>query len=201
MSVAWKQIAGPAVITGTPSSLGTPISAVIATLAEVDLDGDTYQPGAFRYSGTQLISQWAHNSIDFALPVGSGVIEETGGKAIFQGMLWTEMVAAQDVAAMLRRRGSSQEWSYAYKILDAAPVLRAGREVQQLRAVDAYEVSPVLRGAGVRTATLRVGDAGKVLAEARRHIADHQAAEELRRAELRLIALSAAIDELQELTR
>ncbi len=146
------------VTVGRANAAGIPVSAIIADLGAVDKEGDAYEPGAFRSCGSQSISQWGHSSIgDGQMPVGLGVIQEKGGMAIFTGILYREMQAAKDLAALLKRRGASQQWSYAYSVKDFSHGYRDGKSVRILKDVDAHEVSPVHVGAGVGTSTLSVG--------------------------------------------
>jgi hypothetical protein len=50
-----------------------------------------------------------------------------------------------------------QEWSYGYNVLPpAGPGMFDGKRVRELRKLDVFEVSPVLKGAGVGTATLAI---------------------------------------------
>lgn len=64
------------------------ISAVIATLRVVDLDGDYTLPGAFAKGGTRdvLISRWGHDvMLQNAAPVGKGRVDERGDEVVFEG--------------------------------------------------------------------------------------------------------------------
>ncbi|MFJ6952029.1 hypothetical protein [Micromonospora aurantiaca (nom. illeg.)] len=161
-----KAAAGRARV-GSPSGSGdgavATVSAVIATITPgvVDSHGDAYDPGAFVDSGTAVISQWSHSSVysGGAIPVGVGSVQEVGDLAVFDGVIFLGMSAGRDTFEWLRQRGTEQEWSYGLDVLKSrAPnpaELRAGaRQVLQRLAVP--EVSPVWRGAGVATQTLRV---------------------------------------------
>lgn len=159
MPLEVKATRSPMVTVGEPNSIGIPVSAIIADLGAVDHDGDTYEPGAFKYCGTQMISQWGHSALGMgAMPVGTGVITEKGGMAVFNGVLFKEMQAARDLAALLRRRGANQQWSYGYDVIDSRQDYREGKSIRVLKTVDAFEVSPVYKGAGVGTETLSLGE-------------------------------------------
>lgn len=191
MEIKTSGVPTPSVSVGRQGPNGTPVKAVIADMGVVDLDGDCYKSGAFRDCGTQLISQWDHNSLlgaGGAIPVGQGIITEENGLAIFRGVLWTEMQAAQDVAAMLRRRGMGQPWSYGYDVVDSAQIYRDGKSVRELRAVDAHEVSPVRRAAGLGTQTLEIGEQAKWL-KYKEVRAEREMREELMRVRNRLMQL------------
>jgi hypothetical protein len=49
-----------------------------------------------------------------------------------------------------------QEWSYGYQVLEGGPGAFDGKAVRELRKLDVFEVSPVLKGAGVGTGTLAI---------------------------------------------
>ena len=53
-----------------------------------------------------------------------------------------------------------QEWSYGYAVLDGPSGLFEGKRVRELRKLDVFEVSPVLKGAGVGTSTLAIKSGG-----------------------------------------
>lgn len=155
----WKASRSPMVSVGRENASGIPVSAVIADMGVVDLDGDTYDSGAFRPSGKCVISQWGHSALlDRSMPVGEGTITEKANMAIFNGVIFKEMQAGRDLAALLRRRGASQQWSYGFDVLDSRQDRRDGKSVRVLKSVNAFEVSPVTKGAGLNTATLSVGE-------------------------------------------
>lgn len=163
-----KAAAGPARV-GTPSGAGdgavATVSAVLADMTPglVDHDGDAYDPGAFDGTGQVLISQWGHSAMYHGMPIGVGSIQEAGGRAVLDGVIWLGMQAGRDVYEVLRRRGSDQQWSYGYKVTQSrqpnTAELRAGAQ-QVIQRLDAYEASPVWAGAGIGTQTLAVGGPG-----------------------------------------
>lgn len=205
-----KQATGPALIGEVVEASGGPIAlvrAVIATLDEVDHDGDTYEPGAFSGASNVMISPWNHSTVVTGVgapPVGNGSIREIGRHAVFTGELWLDTQAGRDTYTVLRRRGSAQQWSYAYDVLSSRRPGRgdpsgAGRVLQRLNA---YEASPVWRGAGTGTATLELAGppAREVPAEAQRELreiaARFRANQDVAREQLRFIALQARRREL-----
>ncbi|MEU1813512.1 HK97 family phage prohead protease [Micromonospora aurantiaca (nom. illeg.)] len=159
-----KAAAGPARV-GSPSGSGdgavATVSAVIAVMTPglVDHDGDAYDPGAFGGTGQVLISQWGHSAMTATMPVGVGSIQEVGDQAVLDGVIWLGMQAGRDLYEVLRRRGVDQEWSYGYRVTKSRPpdpaLLRAGAR-QVIQQLEAYEASPVWRGAGIGTHTVAV---------------------------------------------
>jgi phage head maturation protease len=138
--------------------------ALIATLSEVDHDGDTYAPGAFSWKDGG--GQWvqilpAHDRR--AMPLGKAWLFEEGGRAIADFSLNLETQAGKDWHAALRfdlARGEAiQEWSYGFGILDSEREERGGERVRVLRKLDVHEISPVIRGAGIGTRTLGIKSA------------------------------------------
>lgn len=139
--------------------------ARIAILSAIDNDGDTYAPGAFSWK--EGGEQWvhilpAHNRM--AMPLGKARIYEEGDAAYAELHLNMETEAGRDWHKTLKfdlAKGTSiQEWSYGYGIVDADFDRREGRNVQVLKRLDVHEVSPVVRGAGIGSATLSMKSRG-----------------------------------------
>lgn len=135
--------------------------ARIATLSAVDSDGDTYAPGAFAGGGAQTVQILpAHDRR--ALPLGKARIFEQGDEALAELTLNLDTAAGRDWHAALKfdldrdRSGGDpiQEWSYGFRIVDAGVETRDGEHVRVLKRLEVHEVSPVVKGAGVNTATL-----------------------------------------------
>jgi hypothetical protein len=133
-----------------------------AQLNVVDHDRDYTVPGAFQVGQQLKVCQTGH--AHGALPIGAG---EIVGEIEMEGALWavadvklfTDTVAGKDTHTVLKHlqsMGHQQEWSYGYDILEAGPGEVEGRPVQILKRLSVYEVSPVLRGAGIGTHTIGV---------------------------------------------
>lgn len=133
-----------------------------AQLNVVDHDRDYTVPGAFEVGQQLKVCQTGH--AHGALPIGAG---EIVGEINIDGKLWavadvklfTDTTAGKDthtVLSHLKAMGHTQEWSYGYDILEAGPGEVEGRPVQILKRLSVYEVSPVLRGAGIGTHTIDV---------------------------------------------
>lgn len=130
------------------------VSAVFATFNVVDADGDVTVPGAFAGNGEVPISAYGHASWGSGVPIGKGSIRETDTEAILDGRLFMDTQAGRDTFAAIKELGELGQWSYGYDTLLADPGTMDGREVQFLKQQRVYEVSPVLRGAGVGTRTI-----------------------------------------------
>lgn len=130
------------------------VSAVFATFNVVDADGDVTVPGAFAGNGEVPISAYGHSSWGSGVPIGKGTIRETATEAILDGKLFMDTQAGRDTFAALKELGELGQWSYGYETLVGEPGTMDGRDVQFLKHQRVYEVSPVLRAAGVGTRTL-----------------------------------------------
>ena len=128
--------------------------AAFAQLGVVDHDGDVTVPGAFPTKDVPM-SAFGHTSWEGALPVGRGTITEKGDWAVFTGQFFMDMAGGRDAYNTVKGLGELAEYSYGFDILDSGPsdVKDATRELKRL---DVFEVSPVLRGAGVGTHTLAI---------------------------------------------
>jgi hypothetical protein len=146
------------------------VSAVFATFDVIDKDGDVTPASAIQDGAEFVVSAYGHKSWAGDLPVGQGTIRVTKSEAIADMQFFMDTTQGRDTfnaVAALAKSGLG-EWSYGFDILDAAPGVFDGKDVQFLNAVKVHEVSPVLVGAGVNTRTLSVksastkSDAGRV---------------------------------------
>jgi hypothetical protein len=131
--------------------------ALLATLSDVDHDGDTYAKGAFAWAGD---GQWApiipaHNWSH--MPFGKGRVFEEGDEALAELKLNMDTAAGRDWHSALKFDLSTgqpvQQWSYGYDAEEYSNETRGGQKVRVLEKVRVMEVSPVIRGAGKRTGT------------------------------------------------
>jgi|GEM_PF-3054194 len=137
--------------------------ARIATLSAVDGDGDTYAPGAFagEDGGGQTVKVLAAHEWG-TVPIGKARVYERGDEALADFKLNLESPTAREWYAALKfdldaeRSGGQpvQEWSYGFRIADSGIEMRNGERVRVLKRVKVHEISPVVLGAGVNTATL-----------------------------------------------
>jgi len=126
------------------------IEAAFAQLNVIDADGDVTLPGAFPSKEVPM-SAYGHTSWDGALPVGKGTISEEGDWAVFKGQMFLDTTAGRDAHATLKGLGPLAEFSYGYEPTDFSFGEQAGQKVRYLKLLDVFEVSNVLRGAGVGT--------------------------------------------------
>lgn len=138
---------------------------VIATLNEIDSDGDVTLPGFFGKQDVVVLP--AHDR--FSVPLGKGRIYEDGDEAIAEVAFNLDIAAARDWHSAIKfdseHPPSLQEYSYGFRVLPGGAKSGdfGGRRVQFLQpkadgtpGADVYEVSPVLKGAGIGTRTLAV---------------------------------------------
>jgi len=131
------------------------IELAFSQLNVIDSDGDVTLPGAFPSKDVPM-SAYGHTSWDGALPVGRGTISEDNGWGVFKGQFFMDTTAGKDTHATLKGLGTLAEYSYGYKVLDGGPGTHDGKPVNFLKSLDVFEVSPVLKGAGVGTHTLAI---------------------------------------------
>lgn len=136
-------------------------AAVIATYGVIDSDGDVTEPGAHRDGQKVVVSPYQHASMHGALPVGSAVLKTERNRTIAQGHYFMEIPEARSAFLTMKRLHEQGigEWSYGYDVIDAEMGEMDGRRVRILKQQDVFEVSHVLRGAGVGTRTLTAKNA------------------------------------------
>lgn len=125
--------------------------AVFSTFNVVDHDGDVTTPGAFTDGQKVRISYWGHRWQD--LPVGRGEIHQDEEKAWVDGRFFLDTDAGKETYLTVKNLEELQEWSYGFDIEKADLGEFEGQEVQFLRGLTVYEVSPVMLGAGIGTHT------------------------------------------------
>lgn len=131
-------------------------TAQIATLNVVDKDGDLTKAGAFPPGKELLVSAYQHGSWQGALPVGKATVKEVGDAVIAEGQFNLKSVSGREHYEAVKFTGDLQEWSYGFWPTKWTEEEINGKSVRILEAVDPVEISPVLKGAGVGTATLAI---------------------------------------------
>jgi HK97 family phage prohead protease len=126
------------------------VSATIATFGVIDSDYDIVEPSAFK-SGQEVAMVWSH---DWSNPVGKGLITVTQTEAIFEGSFFMETVAGQEAYKTVKAMGTLQEWSWGFHTVKSSLEEQEERMIRHLIETEVYEVSPVLKGAGIGTRTL-----------------------------------------------
>jgi HK97 family phage prohead protease len=135
------------------------ISVAFAQLNVVDSDGDVTLPGAFPAKAVPM-SAYGHTSWDGALPVGKGDIAETDGWGVFKGQFLMDTTHGRDAYETVKAMAELQEWSYGYQPIEFSFGMHENQQVRFLKKLDVFEVSPVLKGAGVGTHTLAIKNGG-----------------------------------------
>jgi hypothetical protein len=130
-------------------------SAVFSTFGVKDHDNDVVVAGAIADGTEVVIGAYNHFSVrGGALPVGKGLIHADASKAWVDLNFFMDTEAGRDHWSVVKQLGQLQEYSYTFKILDAAPGRLHGEPVQFLKDLDVFEVSPVIRGASIGTHTV-----------------------------------------------
>jgi hypothetical protein len=148
VSVEWKADAAGAFV------------ARFATIGVVDHDMDVTFAGAFPDGKAIPISSYGHESWTGALPTGKGVIGSDKKSAFVDGRFFTDTPHGLATYQTVKALGDLQEWSYGYDVLtetfDQEVLKEYPGATRGLVKLDVHEVSPVLKGAGIGTATLSI---------------------------------------------
>ncbi len=144
------------------------VRAVIATLGVVDRDGDIIRKGAIPDGARVAVSAYGHDAVWGNRPVGKGTLSTEGNKVLFDGRIFLNTTDGRDTFEVLKEMGADQEWSFGFRIMGEevpADDEKKSGAWRILTKLDAFEVSPVLVGAGIGTRTLAVkqsdGDPGE----------------------------------------
>jgi hypothetical protein len=135
------------------------VEAIIATLGVVDKDEDIIRPGAVADGSKVSMSSYGHDAVWGARPVGKGTLHTVGNKLVFKGKMFLATTDGRDTFECLKEMGADQEWSFGFRILGAevpSDDERKDGARRILTKLDAFEVSPVIIGAGVDTRTTAV---------------------------------------------
>lgn len=163
------------------------VEAVIATLGVVDRDKDVIRADAIKDGAKVKMSAFGHDAMFGNAPVGDGKIVIDGDRAIFKGRLLLQTQRGRETFEILKAMDT--EWSFGFRVMGSEVPDDKWREKgadRILTKLDAFEVSPVLIGAGVGTRTLAVKEADeeaqRVAAEAARVAEDERKALEAEQA-------------------
>ena len=133
------------------------VTVAFSRFGVVDSDNDVTFAGSMPVGKTVPMSAFGHTSWDGALPTGKGAIRETADLGILDGSFFMETDQGRNAYHTTKAMADLQEWSYGYAVLPpSGPGMFGGKRVRELRKLDVFEVSPVLKGAGVGTATLAI---------------------------------------------
>lgn len=149
-----KHLAAKAV-TFDPDREGA-FTAQIAVLDVPDHDGDILRREAIPPDATVMVvptHDWSH------IPMGAARLTIEGDRVLAVGELNLDLTAGREWRSALLfdlAHGGLQEWSYGFFLQDARDIAVDGVVRREMLKIDPVEVSPVLRGAGVRTGTVAV---------------------------------------------
>lgn len=134
-------------------------TAKFATLDVIDKDGDVILPGAIPTGKAVLISAYMHGSWEGPLPVGKGVLRVENNDALVDGEFNLNTASGKEHYEAIKFAPELQEWSFGFivKQVDTESEWAENPKVWRvIKLLDIFEVSPVLRGAGVDTRLLSI---------------------------------------------
>lgn len=141
--------------------------AQIATLSAVDHDGDTYAKGAF---GDQQVLILAGHVWGSSPPLGKGRVFEQGDHAFAEFKLNLDTTAGAEwhkaIKFDMENGDPLTEWSYGFRVVESTDEVRDGKSVRVLEKLDIFEVSPVVKGAGIDTQTIAIKGRSQFLTDA-----------------------------------
>lgn len=132
------------------------VTARFGTSGVKDLDGDVIEQGAIGVQDIQ-VSQFGHASWAGGLPVGKGVTREDGDEMLADLEFFMETTHGRDHFETIKALGKLGQWSFGFEIKEERAPTEEERQLgifRVLKKLEVFEVSPVLRGAGIDTATL-----------------------------------------------
>lgn len=180
------------------------VEAIFATIGVVDLDGDIIRPGAIEDGAVVTISDYGHNAIFGDRPVGKGRVVIDGNKALVKGQLFLDTTDGRDAFNTLRGMGKDQQWSFGFETIGSEVPSDADRKKGAMRILtklDAFEVSPVIRGAGIGTRTTVVKSADAQPEEDATVVAAREEAAKLAAREMEIKNTAASRAAMRELER
>ena len=126
------------------------VSLKVATLGVIDRDGDVIVAGAVGRKEV-LLGPFQHRIMQGAPPIGRGVLYEQDGELRFDGQFNLEMTSAQETFSAMRFAPELTEVSFGFYTVKQSPGMVGTTPANFLEELDPFEVSPVLRGAGIGT--------------------------------------------------
>ena len=147
------------------------VKAKIATMDVVDKHGDIMLPGSVKeqyvtmssYGHSSWGGLFSDDSNPASWPMGKGKMYEADNEILFEGKMFMDMSAPQEMFKLLKNMGRKQQWSFSLENIKADFEERNGKRVRLIKKFDAHEVSPVFKGASIGSRTLQVkSDTGNV---------------------------------------
>lgn len=177
------------------------VEAIIATLGVVDKDEDIIRPDAIKDGSKVSMSAYGHDAVFGDAPVGKGALHVDGNKLVFKGRVFLATSRGRETFETLKEMETDQQWSFGFRIIGAEVPSdeerkRGARRI--LTKLDAFEVSPVIIGAGVGTRTVGVKAADEPPDPAidAKRLADEDAARQLQAKAAHKAQLDAAADRM-----
>lgn len=145
------------------------VEAVVATIGVIDREGDIIRAGAIKSGSKVTMSGYGHDAVYGATPVGRGTLGVEGKQAVFRGRLFLSTLRGRETFDVLKEMGAHQEWSFGFRVTgweEPSAEEKKGGAWRVITKLDAFEVSPVLVGAGIDTQTLGMKAAAPGVAQA-----------------------------------
>lgn len=101
------------------------VTAIVATLGEIDHDGEIIDPAAIPNGMKVFMSDYNHSAVKGQMlgtgipdpaPVGKGAITIEGNKAIYRGQYFLETARGKEAFLTAKAMGADARWSFAYMI-------------------------------------------------------------------------------------
>lgn len=144
------------------------VQSVIATLGVIDRDGDIIRKSAIPDGARVVVSSYGHDAVYGSRPAGKGTLSVKSDELRFDGAMFLNTTDGRETFEVLKAMGSDQEWSFGFRVLGWEVPSEEERKqgaTRILTKLDAFEVSPVLIGAGIGTRTLAVKTAAAAQAD------------------------------------
>lgn len=132
------------------------VEADVCTVGVIDKDGDIVRAGSLGGTPTVIMSEWGHDAMWGNRPAGKGTLAEANGRLRFKGRVFLSTTGGRETFEVLKEMGEDQEWSFGFRVTGWEDPSEAEKRAGAWRVItkmEAFEVSPVLVGAGVDTQT------------------------------------------------
>jgi prohead serine protease len=146
------------------------VEAVVATLNVVDRDLEIIDSDAIKNGAKVKMSAYGHDAMWGGSPVGKGNLVVDGERVLFKGRFFLSTDRGTEAFRTIKEMGPEQEWSFGYRVLKSEEPNdeQRGKGARRiLSKLDAFEVSPVMIGAGIGTRTVGVKEADEAVAAQR----------------------------------
>jgi HK97 family phage prohead protease len=142
---------------------GRRLTARLAKIGTLDLDGDILVPGLLRASPSHVSCLGAHNHA--AVPIGKAAITEVG-EYLMADITFNDSSPGEDWWRALQHDFETpprvQEFSFGFRVIEQEDSRLEGQRVRFLKAIRLHEVSPVVLGASIDSGMVSMAE-GKSL--------------------------------------